>query len=132
MSYNESMKTNGAETKPSLLSAILAQLSDHFDLATLELRYEVGIAGRRLLVFGIALILGLTAFALLQISLVFALMKIGLSISLACLILAVVYAGVAVVLGVMFGRRSPKSGAPFAATQREVKESLRWIQKLFS
>jgi hypothetical protein len=131
---NRAMKSNGTETekKPSLISEIFSQITDHFDLLALESRYEMECVGKRVAAVAIASVLGITAFTLLQIAIVYGLVKAGLSLGVSCLILAVVYGVVAAVVMLKMGKRDARAGEPFEATQRTIKESLQWIQQVFS
>jgi uncharacterized membrane protein YqjE len=138
MSYNEPMEPNGSTTEteekapPSMISQVLAQISDHLELISLESRYESGRAMRWLAFVGASLFIAFFAFALLQVTFVGLLMKMGLSLGLSCLTLAVVYGLVAAGLGWTVMRSNRGAGMPFEASQREIKETLKWIQKLLS
>lgn len=94
--------------------------------------YEASLAGRRLILGAVALILGMTAFILLQVTIVMGLSQLGVSVPVSALILSGVYGAVAFGLLRRFGRRHPEAGPPFEATQRELEESYRWIQKILS
>ena len=125
------MSENGTENKRSLWKDLTDQLSDHIDLAALELGYEAQEAVKRLTAAGIIFILVLTAFIGLQVALIGLLIKLGLSLGLASFILSVVYFAAAFVIYRVLGRRDKRVGPPFAATHRELKGTLRWIQRIF-
>ena len=128
--------TNGHSREthpPSLLANIAGVLEDHVHLATVEAQYEMDQARRRFLVLGTALVLGAIAFLLGQVAIVDGLVALfKLPVWAVCLILMVIYGGVAAYIATHFGQRDPKAGAPFSGTRRELIETLQWIQKLFS
>lgn len=126
------MSQNGSERKTTIWRELAGQLSDHVDLAALELRYEGTQAMRRLAALGIMLILILTGFIVLQVAIIEGLGRFGLSMGWATLLLSGIYFLGAIIVYMVFCRRDPRLGPPFAASQREVHETLRWIQKLFS
>jgi uncharacterized membrane protein YqjE len=126
------MAENGTETKSTIWRDVTSQISDHVDLAALELRYETQQAGKRLLAFSITAILALTGFIVLQVAIVGWLMGTGLSLGNAALILGVLYFAVAAGVYGACGRRDKRAGPPFVATQKELHETLQWIQKIFS
>src|SRR5882672_10097290 len=72
--YKRTMGENGTDKRSSIWSEVAGQISDHVDLASLELRYETEYAGKKLLACAIVLILVLTGFIVLQVALVGALM----------------------------------------------------------
>ena len=125
---------NESETgkRGSIWCEVTEQLSDHLDLAALEMRYETQQAARRLVAAAVVLILLLTGFIVLQVALVGGLVKAGLSMGLASFLLSLLYFVVALVVFWTLGRRDKRVGAPFIATQWEVHQTLRWIQKIFS
>jgi len=126
------MTENGQETRGSIWKDVAEQMSDHVDLAALELRFEARQAAKLLWVAGVVLILVLTAFIVLQVAIVGALMRAGLSMGLAALLLSALYVALALAVYGMFGRRDKRMGPPFIGTQTEMRETLRWIQKIFS
>ena len=126
------MKENGNERKSNIWREVAGQVSDHVDLASLELRYETTQVGKKLLAYAIMLVLVLTGFIVLQVSAVGALMKTGMSLGLAALILSGLYFVLALGVYWVFGKRDKRVGPPFAATQRELHETLEWIQKILS
>jgi uncharacterized membrane protein YqjE len=128
------MAENGTETKAktNIWREVTEQISDHVDLAALELRFETQQAGKRLLAAGIIFILALTGFIVLQVALVGWLMRVGLSLGISAFLLSLVYFVLAAVVYWTLGRRDNRSGPPFLATQREIHETIKWIQKIFS
>ena len=126
------MKENGNDRKSNIWRDVAGQVSDHVDLASLELRYETKQVGQKVLAYAIILILVLTGFIVLQVAAVGALMKAGLSLGLAALILSGLYFVLALSVYWVFGKRDKRVGPPFAATQRELHETLEWIQKILS
>jgi len=126
------MNNGDTEPKKTVISEVLDVLSDHAELLSLEWRYESRQAGRRLAAIGTALILGLTAFLLLQVALVYGLMVAGLNVGWSSLLLAVVYVIAGAIVWQIFGRRDVRAGRPFEATRQQLPESKEWIQKLFS
>lgn len=126
------MSDNGTTRKRNIWQDVAAQVSDHVDLAALELRYETRQARRRLVAIGVMALLVLTGFILLQVAMLQAVMRAGFSLGLAALAVSGVYLLLAGLIFWKFGRRDPRACPPFEATQREINESLKWIQKLFS
>jgi uncharacterized membrane protein YqjE len=130
------MAENGAETKSetkrSILRDLTDQISDQVDLAALELGYETQEAGKRFLAAGIILVLTLTGFIVLQVAIVGGLMRAGLRLEVAALLSSLVYFALAAGVYWVLGRRDKRAGAPFAGTQKEIHETLKWIQKIFS
>jgi uncharacterized membrane protein YqjE len=125
------MAENGAETKTNMWREVTDQISDHVDLAALELRYETREAGKRLLAGGIVLVLALTGFIVLQVAAIGLLMRAGLSLGLSALLLSLVYFGLAAGVYWALGRRDKRAGPPFLATQQELHQTIKWIQKVF-
>jgi uncharacterized membrane protein YqjE len=123
---------NGNDHKKTVVGEILDVLSDHLELAGLEARYESQTLARRFTAILVTAILAFGAFVMLQIAIIFGLAKVGIGIGWASLSLAAFYGVLGTVVFWKFGRRDPRGGGPFAGTRREVKESLQWIQKLFS
>jgi len=126
------MADNGSENKTSIWREVTEQISDHVDLAALELRYETRQAGSRLLAAGIIFVLALTGFIVLQVAVIGWLMRAGLSLGIAALLLSLVYFALAAGVYWKLGRRDKRAGPPFLATQRELHETIKWIQKIFS
>ena len=126
------MAENGSENRTSIWREVTDQISDHVDLAALELHYETQQAGKRLLAVGIVLILVLTGFIVLQVAVIGWLMRAGLSLGIAALLLSFVYFALALGVYWALGRRDKRAGPPFLATQRELHETIQWIQKIFS
>jgi uncharacterized membrane protein YqjE len=126
------MAENGSENKTSIWREVAGQVSDHVDLAALELRYETQQAGKRLLAAGIIFVLALTGFIVLQVAAIGWLTRAGLSIGVAALLLSFSYFALAAAVYWKLGRRDKRAGPPFLATQRELHETLQWIQKIFS
>ena len=123
---------NDTEKRGGIWRDVTEQISDHLDLAALELRYETKQATKRLLAAGIVFVLVLTGFIVLQVSIVGALMRAGLSLGLASFLLSLAYFVLALIVYWTLGRRDQRAGPPFLATQREIHRTLRWIQKVFS
>ncbi len=126
------MSENGAEKRTNIWKEVAGQLSDHVDLASLEMRYEAVQAGKKLIAAGIVFIFVLTGFIVMQVAIVGALMKTGLSLGLSAFLVSMVYFAVAFAAYWMLGRRNKHAGPPFIGTQRELHETLRWIQKILS
>jgi uncharacterized membrane protein YqjE len=126
------MSENGTEKRGNIWSEVAAQVSDHVDLASLELRFEAEHAGKKLLAAGIIFVLVLTGFIVLQVAIVGALMRAGLSLGLSALLLSGLYFLSAIWVYLKLGRRDRRAGPPFAATQRELHQTMRWIQKILS
>jgi uncharacterized membrane protein YqjE len=126
------MSENGTEERTNIWREVAGQISDHVDLASLELRFEAHQAGRKLLAAAIVLVLTLTGFIVLQVALVGAMMRVGLSLGASALILSGLYFLMALAVAWTLGRRDKKVGPPFVGTQRELHETLRWIQKILS
>src|SRR5690348_11967877 len=122
-SKNTHMIENGSQNKTNIWKEIAGQVSDHIDLASLELRYEAEHAGKKILAGALMLILVLTGFILLQVAFVDGLMKLGLSLGVSALILGGCYLVVALVVYRILGRRDRRAGPPFAGTQRELHET---------
>jgi len=116
----------------SVLADVTAMLEDHMDLAALETQYEVEQAGRRSVAFGIIFMLALAAFLLVQVSVIYGLSALGMPVWGACLVMASVYALSAIAIFVRWGRRDARIGPAFAATRREMGETVQWMQKIFS
>jgi len=125
---------NNGDTEPrkTVVSEVLDVLSDHAEILSLEWRYESRQAGRRLAAIGVAVVLGLSAFLLLQVALVYGLMVAGLNAGWASLLLAAIYMIAGAVVWRILGKRDPRAGRPFEATRKQLPESKQWIQKLFS
>lgn len=126
------MNNGDMEPKKTMINEVLDVLSDHAEILSLEWRYESRQAAQRLVAIGVALVLGLTAFLLLQVAVVYGLMAIGLNAGWASLILAVIYLITGVVIWQTVWKRDTRAGRPFEATRRQLLESKQWIQKLFS
>jgi uncharacterized membrane protein YqjE len=126
------MSENGTEERSNVWKEVAGQVSDHVDLASLELRYETQQAGKKLVAAAIIFLLVLTGFIVLQIAMVGALTKIGLSMTISALILCGLYFALAAGVYWVLGRRDKRVGPPFVKTQRELHETLRWIQKILS
>ncbi len=126
------MSENGtAAKKGSIWQEVAGQLSDHIELASLELRYESERAVKKMVLAGALLVLVLTGFIVLQVSLVGWLMMAGLSLGVSSLILSSFYFILAALL-FKNSRRDKRAGPPFAGTQRELQETIQWIQKILS
>ncbi len=126
------MSENGTEQRTNIWREVAGQISDHVDLASLELRYETEHAGKKLLAAAIIFVLVLTGFLVAQVGLVIALMKVGLSLGISALVLGSVYFVSALIVYWTLGRRDRRIGPPFSATQREIHETMQWIQKILS
>jgi uncharacterized membrane protein YqjE len=126
------MSENGTEKRSTIWRDVAGQVSDHLDLASLELRYEVQHAGKKLVAGAIIFLLVLTGFIVLQVALVGGLMKGGLSLGVSALILSGIYFVLAILVYWVLARRDKRVGPPFAATQRELRETIQWIQKILS
>ena len=126
------MSENGAEKRTNIWRDVTGQLSDHVDLASLELRYEARQASKKLLASAIILVLVLTGFIVLQVAIIGALMKTGMSLGLAATVLGGSYLALAIAVYGVLGRRDKRAGPPFVGTQRELHETLQWIQKILS
>lgn len=125
------MSENGTQQRTNVVSQVFAVLNDHWELAALELGFESGQMARRFWALVMSVIFGFLAAIVAQVAIIYGLIAAGLSPALACLSLAVVYAGIAALIYGKWGRRDPRVGAPFAGTRREVSRSLQWMQKLF-
>lgn len=126
------MSENGSPNNRSTIwKQVASQLSDHVELASLELRYEGERALKKLLVAGAMMVLVMTGFIVLQVSLVGWLMKVGLSLGASALILSGVYFVLAYVIFTV-SRRDRRVGPPFAGTQKELQATIQWIQKILS
>ena len=132
MSTHKGMRENGSDRKRTIWGEVAGQVADHVDLASLELRYESQQVAKRLIAFGIILVLVMTGFIVLQVSLVGYLTKFGLSLGTSALILGGFYFILAIVVYFALARRGKRVGPPFAATQRELRETIEWIQKILS
>lgn len=126
------MNNGDSPSKKSVVSEVLEVLSDHAEILSLEWRYESRQAGRRLAAIGVAMVLSLTAFLLLQVALVYGMMAAGLNAGWSSLILATIYVIAGVIVWQVLGKRDARAGRPFEATRRQLPESKQWIQKLFS
>jgi heme A synthase len=120
------------EKRSTIWREATAQFADHVELAALELRYEARQAKRRAVAAATVLILVLTGFILVQAGIILSLMRAGLPAWVASFVLGGTYLVLALVVYVLFGRRDKRAGPPFQGTQRELGETLRWIQNLFS
>lgn len=125
------MTENGSPKRSSIWKEVAGQLSDHVELASLELRYESERAIKKLLVGGAVLVLVLTGFIVLQVSVVGWLMKAGLSLGTSATLLSAIYFLLAYAL-FHVARRDKRVGPPFASTQRELQSTIQWIQKILS
>jgi len=126
------MSENGTEHRSSVVAQILAVLGDHWELASLELGFESKQAAKRLFAIVLSFVFGFLALIVAQVAVIYGLMAAGLSPALACVAVAGVYALIAVLIFVKWGRRDVRVGPPFVGTRREVSRSLQWMQKLFS
>ena len=126
------MSENGTEKRGSIWKEVAGQISDHVDLASLEMRYEAMRAGEKLIAAAIVFILVLTGFIVLQVAVIGGLMKVGLSVPLAAFVVSFVYFGLAFAAYWALAKRDKSAGPPFVGTQREIHETLRWIQKVLS
>ena len=72
------MSEDGEQSRKTIWKEVTEQISDHIDLAALELRYEARLVGRRLVAAAVSLILALTGFIVLQVALIRVLMRAGL------------------------------------------------------
>jgi uncharacterized membrane protein YqjE len=126
------MSENGSARRSNIWKEVAGQVSDHVDLASLELRYETQQVGKKLLASAIILVLILTGFIVLQVALVGALMKVGLSLGSSALVFSSLYFILAFIVYRTLGKRDKRLGPPFAGTQRELHETLQWIQKILS
>src|ERR1700733_2375621 len=128
--YKRSMPENGTERRTNIWKEVAGQVSDHVDLASLELRYETKQASKQLLAAGIIFVLVLTGFIVLQVALVGALMKVGLSLGASAFLFSLLYFVLAAVVYRVLAQRDKRAGPPFAGTQRELHETLKWIQNI--
>jgi uncharacterized membrane protein YqjE len=126
------MSENGTEERSSVWKDVAGQVSDHVDLAALEMRYEAQQAWKKLVATAIGFLLVLTGFIVLQVAIVGGLMKAGLSMEGSALLLCGLYFALAVGVYWVLGRRDKRVGPPFVGTQREIHETLTWIQKILS
>src|SRR5262245_20597562 len=129
MSENGETQTH---SRKSVIGEALELLEDQMELTSLEWQYETGQGVRRLLALAAAGVLGVIAFALLQVALVLGLVAVGLSIAQAALLLAAVYGIAAAVLYGKFGKRDKRAGGPFQGTRDEMRKNLQWIRQFFS
>ncbi len=125
------MTENGPPERQTIWKEVAGQLSDHVELASLELRYETERVTKRLVCAACILVLVLTGFIVLQVALIGGLMKLGLPLSLSALIFGALYFVIAFVI-YRLARRDKRVGPPFASTQRELQETIHWIQKILS
>src|SRR5436190_18990936 len=125
------MSENG-ESKKSVTGEVLSLIEDQMDLASLEWQYEKSQSLRRLVALGVAVLLAITSFAVLQIAMIAGLLSVGVSAVRACLILAVIYAIVTGLLVWRYGRRDPRAEKPFQASREELHKNLKWIRQIFS
>lgn len=123
---------NSEQKKPGLISDMVGLLNDQADLAALELHYETAQATRRLVALILAGLFALASFGILQLMILNILIQFRLSWLAASALLVVLDAIVAVLIFKFVGLRDPRAGRPFEGTRRESKETLQWIQKLFS
>ncbi|MFA5975910.1 MAG: phage holin family protein [Elusimicrobiota bacterium] len=124
--------TNETRKKHSRFGELLNVLMDHAELVSLEARFEARQALRRLIAIVVACVLAVAAFVYLQIALIAGLLRLGLTLGTAGLVMGGVYGLAALVIGLWVGRRHPKVGSPFEATRREIRETIEWIRKIFS
>ncbi len=125
------MDPNGIQKERSVVRDAIDQIVDHGRLASLEWSYEKNQTLRRLVAIGLSVFFAFFGFAMLQVAIVHLLMKTGLSLGAVCLILAMVYGGLSFACCKLMGVRDARVGLPFEGTRRELKETVRWIQKLF-
>ncbi len=126
------MSENGTPPKRhTIWKDVADQLSDHIELASLELSYESDRAAKKLFAVAAMLVLVLTGFIVLQVALIGGLMRLGLSLGVSALIFSTLYFVAAYAI-FHRTRRDKRAGPPFAATQRELKESIQWIQNILS
>jgi len=125
------MAENG-RPKRSLIGEALDILDDQVELASLELEYEATLGARRIAALAGIAILVVTGFALLQVAMIWGLMKLGLSVGISSLILAFLYGGGAALIYRVLVRRDPKVGGAFAGTREELHKNIRWIRHFFS
>src|SRR5690349_9283074 len=104
------MSENGTETRTNIWKEVVGQVSDHMDLAALELRYEADHAGKKLLSAAIIFVLILTGFIVMQVAIVGGLMKLGLSLGLSAFLISVLYFAVAALVFQVLGRRNKRAG----------------------
>jgi hypothetical protein len=126
------MRDEESTRRSNVWRDMAGQVSDHVELAALEFRYEAAQAKKRAQAWAVVFLLVLTGFIILQVAAVAGLVKLGLSLAGSSGILALAYFVLGSLVYWIQGRRDKRAGAPFAASQKEIKESLRWIQRLFS
>jgi len=124
--------SENGDPKKSAAGEVFSLLEDQIELASLEWTYEKKQSVRRIGALAAAALLVLTAFVMLQVTIVVGLVRVGLPVAGACLALAAVYAVVAGLLTWISGRRDPGAGVPFQGTRQELRHNLRWIRQLFS
>ncbi len=122
----------GSQESKGRIQQILEVLTDHAELASLELRFEAKQASRRLAVLAAVALLISMVVVLLHVALILGLVALGLHPAFACLVVAAADAGGAYAMAVNLGRRDPRAGSPFEQTRQELPESVEWIRKLFS
>jgi uncharacterized membrane protein YqjE len=130
--YIQSMNENGSPKQGNIWKDVAEQVADHVDLASLELRFEAERATKKLVVAAAAFILVLTGFIVLQVAIVGGLMKTGLSLGLSATLLSSLYFLLAIGIYLKWGKRDRRAGQPFARTQTELRETLKWIQNILS
>src|SRR5258707_812535 len=115
-----------------MTSQIFALIEDQMDLVALEWDYEKTQGLRRIGALVAAGVLGMAAFILIQVALVIGIAELGLKTVYACLVLAGLYGGLALLLIGKFSRRPSRVGMPFQGTREELKKNLKWIQQILS
>jgi uncharacterized membrane protein YqjE len=129
------MSSNGGKTREdmSLTGQILGLVEDHAELASLEWRYEKAALRKALVFRGIAAILFLTAYALLQVALVrWLIMASKVSPAWVYAGVGFIYTIIGMILFFRFGKRDPAVDEPFQGTRQELRKNLQWIQRHFS
>lgn len=125
------MSENGHEPpRRSLTGDVISVLEDQVELISLELGYETEQGAKRAVALLLAAFLGMLAFAILQIAIVKGLELLGVSLGVACVILATAYTLVAALLVMKFGRRDKRAGEPFQGTRSEIRKNLEWMRQL--
>jgi uncharacterized membrane protein YqjE len=125
------MSQNG-ESKKSITGEVLSLLEDHMELASLEWEYEKTQTKRRLGALAVIALLAMSAFAFLQIAIVYGLVALGLTFPLASLVLAGTYLIIAAILCSTMGKRDKRAGEPFQGTRQEIRRNIKWIRQIFS
>jgi uncharacterized membrane protein YqjE len=128
---SENGHTTPTEPKRTFARDVFGLLEDHLELASLEWEYEKAQGIRRIIGLTIGAVAGLCAFIFLQVAIVTVLIRAGMPVWGAAVLLTGLYGVVAVICFKVFGKRPAKAGEPFQGTKTEIRKNLRWIQQFF-